>query len=48
MTAMREQIAKHSIYDWSSKLLSDLVEVRTRRDRLWPRPMAHHAIEAAV
>jgi trehalose 6-phosphate synthase len=49
MTAMREQIAKSSIYDWSSKLLRDLVDVRVRRDRLWPRtPVAKHAIEAAV
>lgn len=48
MTAMRNQIAKSSIYDWSSKLLRDLVEVRVRRDRLWPRPVARHAIEAAV
>jgi trehalose 6-phosphate synthase len=48
MNAMREQIAKSSIYDWSSKLLSDLVDVRARRDRLWPRPVARRAIEAAV
>lgn len=37
MKAMREQIAKNSIYDWSAKLLRDLIEVRTRRGRVWPR-----------
>jgi trehalose 6-phosphate synthase len=37
MNAMREQISRNSIYDWSEKLLHDLVEVRTRRGRLWPR-----------
>jgi len=48
MSAMREQVAKSSIYDWSSKLLRDLVEVRARRDRVWPRSRPSHAVEAAV
>ncbi|MFP5246767.1 MAG: trehalose-6-phosphate synthase, partial [Thermoanaerobaculia bacterium] len=40
MMSMREQIAKSSIYDWSAKLLRDLADVRTRRDRVWPQEAA--------
>jgi trehalose-6-phosphate synthase len=36
MQAMREQIATHSIYDWSEKLLSDMNEIRGQRARFWP------------
>jgi trehalose 6-phosphate synthase len=36
MEMMRQQIATHSIYDWSGKLLRDMAEVRRRRDRIWP------------
>jgi trehalose 6-phosphate synthase len=35
MRMMREHIAKHSIYEWSAKLLRDMAEVRKRRDRAW-------------
>ena len=41
MQAMREQIASHSIYDWSEKLLADMREIRQQRARFWPqRPAA--------
>lgn len=36
MMAMREQVSKNSIYDWSAKMLRDLIDVRARRARLWP------------
>lgn len=49
MTAMREQIASSSIYDWSAKLLRDLIAVRTKRDRVWPRrvPPSSQPLEVA-
>ena len=37
MEAMREQIASHSIYDWSEALLADMREVRRHRGRFWPQ-----------
>jgi trehalose 6-phosphate synthase len=37
MQAMRDQIASHSIYDWSEKLLSDMCDVRQQRARFWPQ-----------
>ncbi len=37
MQAMREQIASHSIYDWSGKLLADLCAVRRQRAQFWPQ-----------
>jgi len=37
MTVMRQQIAAHSIYDWSANLLHDMAKVRERRTRFWPR-----------
>jgi trehalose 6-phosphate synthase/phosphatase len=37
MEAMREQIASHSIYDWSEKLLADMREVRQQGGRFWPQ-----------
>ena len=46
MNAMREQISRNSIYDWSAKLLRDLIEVRTRRGRIWPRRNAPTRTEA--
>ncbi len=36
MQAMREQIATHSIRDWSERLLADMRDVRQRRSRFWP------------
>ncbi|MGZ8779982.1 MAG: alpha,alpha-trehalose-phosphate synthase (UDP-forming) [Thermoanaerobaculia bacterium] len=37
MQAMREQIATHSIYDWSERLLMDMRDIRQERARFWPR-----------
>lgn len=37
MEAMRDQIASHSIYDWSGKLLTDMCSVRQQRARFWPQ-----------
>ena len=37
MQSMREQIASHSIYDWSEKLLTDMREVRHQGARYWPQ-----------
>ncbi|HUR80878.1 MAG TPA: trehalose-6-phosphate synthase, partial [Thermoanaerobaculia bacterium] len=37
MQAMREQIASHSIYDWSEKLLTDMRNIRQQRARFWPQ-----------
>ncbi|MGH9423217.1 MAG: alpha,alpha-trehalose-phosphate synthase (UDP-forming), partial [Thermoanaerobaculia bacterium] len=37
MQAMRDQIASHSIYDWSEKLLMDMREVRQQQTRFWPQ-----------
>jgi trehalose 6-phosphate synthase len=39
MKTMREQIASHSIYDWSEELLACMGEARERHARFWPRPM---------
>ncbi|HJQ35730.1 MAG TPA: trehalose-6-phosphate synthase [Thermoanaerobaculia bacterium] len=36
MRVMREQIATHSIADWSDKLLTDMREIRRQRARFWP------------
>ena len=35
--AMRDQIASHSIYDWSEKLLTDMRNIRQQRARFWPQ-----------
>lgn len=35
--AMRDQIASHSIYDWSERLLADMCSVRQERARFWPQ-----------
>ncbi|HEX9986199.1 MAG TPA: trehalose-6-phosphate synthase [Thermoanaerobaculia bacterium] len=40
MQTMREQIASHSIYDWSGKLLTDMCDVRQQRARFWPQRIA--------
>ncbi|HVE70593.1 MAG TPA: trehalose-6-phosphate synthase [Thermoanaerobaculia bacterium] len=37
MQAMRDQIASHSIYDWSEKLLTDMRSIRQERARFWPQ-----------
>lgn len=37
MQAMREQIASHSIYDWSESLLRDLTAIRRQRTKFWPQ-----------
>ena len=37
MDIMRRQIASHSIYEWSRELLSDMRELREKRNRFWPR-----------
>jgi trehalose-6-phosphate synthase len=37
MQSMRAQIASHSIYDWSEKLLADMREVRRQGARFWPQ-----------
>jgi trehalose 6-phosphate synthase len=39
MESMREQIASHSIYDWSEKLLADMREARQQSGRFWPQRM---------
>jgi trehalose-6-phosphate synthase len=40
MQGMREQIATHSIYDWSEKLLGDMRDVRNEGARYWPQRAA--------
>ncbi len=37
MQSMREQVASHSIYDWSESLLTGLREIRQQRARFWPK-----------
>jgi trehalose 6-phosphate synthase len=37
MHAMRSQIATHTIYDWSEKLLVDMRNVGRQRSRYWPQ-----------
>jgi trehalose 6-phosphate synthase/phosphatase len=37
MQGMREQIASHSIYDWSEKLLTDMRAIRHAGARYWPQ-----------
>jgi trehalose-6-phosphate synthase len=37
MEKMREQIATHSIYDWSEALLTDMQEARQRTKQYWPQ-----------
>lgn len=41
MQAMREQIATHSIHDWSDKILNGMREVRQRATRFWPQRAAN-------
>jgi trehalose 6-phosphate synthase len=51
MQKMREQIATHSIYDWSEKLIADMRDIRQRGSRYWPqRPViaAHDVREVAA
>ena len=36
MQKMRNQIATHSIFDWSEKLLADMRDIRQRGTRYWP------------
>jgi trehalose-6-phosphate synthase len=40
MGAMRDQIASHSIYDWSAELLAGMSEVRRQRGQFWPQRAA--------
>jgi trehalose 6-phosphate synthase len=37
MQKMREQIATHSIHDWSEKLITDMRDIRQRGSRYWPQ-----------
>ncbi|MBK5260035.1 MAG: trehalose-6-phosphate synthase [Thermoanaerobaculia bacterium] len=37
MQTMRDQIASHSIYDWSEKLLAGMREVSQQRGQFWPQ-----------
>ena len=37
MQGMRAQIASHSIYDWSDKLLTDMRAIRHHGTRYWPQ-----------
>jgi trehalose 6-phosphate synthase len=37
MQGMREQVASHSIYDWSEKLLTDMHQIRRLGTRYWPQ-----------
>ncbi|MEO8379348.1 MAG: trehalose-6-phosphate synthase [Acidobacteriota bacterium] len=37
MRAMRDQVASHSIYDWSEKLLAGMREIRQQQARFWPQ-----------
>jgi trehalose 6-phosphate synthase len=37
MDTMRDQIASHSIYDWSEALLRDMRNIRQQRARFWPQ-----------
>ena len=37
MSAMREQIASSSIYDWSANLLADMSAARVKGSRFWPQ-----------
>lgn len=37
MQTMRDQIASHSIYDWSEKLLTDMCCIRQQHTRFWPQ-----------
>lgn len=37
MQTMRDQIASHSIYDWSEKLLTDMRGVHRQRAQFWPQ-----------
>jgi trehalose-6-phosphate synthase len=40
MQVMREQIAEHSIYDWSESLLRDMIGARKHAARFWPQRTA--------
>jgi trehalose-6-phosphate synthase len=43
MTAMREQVATHSIYDWSASLLTDMMDAQRQGARFWPQPLRNAA-----
>ena len=40
MQTMRDQIASHSIADWSENLLSDMRSIRRQRVKYWPQRIA--------
>jgi trehalose 6-phosphate synthase len=46
MHTMREQIASHSIYDWSEKLLTDMRSIRQQRARFWPQRIPAQPVTA--
>jgi trehalose 6-phosphate synthase len=50
MQGMRAQIASHSIFDWSEKLLADMREVRRQGTRFWPQrlPVTAPSMQAMV
>jgi len=45
MQAMRDQIASHSIYDWSEKLLTDMRNVHQQRAQFWPQRVAPRRVK---
>ncbi len=47
MQTMREQIAASSIYDWSEKLLTDMLEVKRNSARFWPQKPARRRISGS-
>jgi trehalose 6-phosphate synthase len=48
MATMIAAVKKHSIYDWSAKLLRDLAEVRRRRVRSWSSSDGRTATEVST
>ena len=44
MQAMRDQIASHSIFDWSRSLLTDMRDVRQQRSRFWPQRLTSQSV----
>jgi trehalose-6-phosphate synthase/HAMP domain-containing protein len=43
MQAMRSQVASHTIYDWSERLLTDMRDIGRQRARFWPQRVALQA-----
>jgi trehalose 6-phosphate synthase len=48
MAALRNRIARNSIYDWAAGILRDMCAVRSPKSRRWLRPISARDVDRAV